>query len=60
MVGITIEGTSFNEEHVQGFKTFKEFLNHETSQGLFTDMEKQDREALLKKVYEECHALKGK
>lgn len=58
MEGVTIEGVSFNVEFVQSFKTSKEYLKEPTNQTIFNDFSKEDKESLLKKVWEECHSLK--
>jgi len=59
LINPTFEGTNFNAELVADFKSFKDFLKHETTDSVFTQFSKEDREELLKKVYDECLALKN-
>ena len=60
MEGLTFEGVSFNVEHVQSFKSAKDFVKDVTVHSIFNEFSKEDKEEIQKKVYDECQALKKK
>ena len=53
----TIEGTNFNASEVLKFKTAKAFSESELFANVFINYSKEDRLALMHKVYDECVSL---
>lgn len=53
---LKIEGIGWNVEFVRSHKTLKDFASNPMLAEHYINFKKEDRESLLKKVYDECNA----
>lgn len=53
---LKIEGIGWNVEFVRSQKTLKDFVSNPILADHYSNYKKEDRESLLKKVYDECNA----